>query len=376
MGWNAIDITKHIGAPLADGQPMGYVFEAQGTQHVIYNDFDAAQGSRGHIHELWWEPGGSTHHKDLTDTADAPLAGSFPTGYVFASERTQHVIYQQRTLPFGSGGHIHELWWENGDPNHNNLTANAGVPPSALALPSVPTGYAFEAERTQHVFYSGVDNHLHELWWRSGSTPHHGVLTAVTGDPPAPLALGSPSAYVFKAQRTQHVVYQGTDKHIHEFWWTIGGPTHHNPLTARIGAPLAGGQPIGYIFDAQGTQHVVYVGEDQHIHELWWDSNWHHNDLTAATGAPLARLNGIPTGYVFDAQGTQHVVYESEGHIHELWWDSSGWHYDKDHNDLTAVTGAPAALSNPSGYVFAAQGTQHVIYNSIDHHIVELYWVP
>src|SRR5262249_60569071 len=60
---------------------------------------------------------------------------------------------------------------------------------------------------------------------------------------------------------------------------------------------------------------------------LWWDSNgWHYNYVTAAAGgAPLAADR--PAAYVFDAQGTQHVVYYAaegqgiDGHLIELWWD-------------------------------------------------------
>ena len=90
---------------------------------------------------------------------------------------------------------------------------------------------------------------------------------------------------------------------------------------------------------------------------------WHYNDLTANTGAPPA--SGPPMGYIFDAQGTQHVIYQglivdqgSDGRIHELWWDSNGWH----HNDLTAAAGAPLAFESSSAYVFESQETQHVVY--------------
>ena len=45
-------------------------------------------------------------------------------------------------------------------------------------------------------------------------------------------------------------------------------------LSAATGAPAAapnfGRGPAGYVFDAQGTQHVVYVGLDSHLDELWW----------------------------------------------------------------------------------------------------------
>ena len=90
----------------------------------------------------------------------------------------------------------------------------------------------------------------------------------------------------------------------------------------RRGAPAAAGNPAGYMFDAQGTQHVVYRGSGSHVHELWWNSSgWHQNDLTnAAGGAPAAASD--PAGYMFNAQNTQHVVYRgSDNHIHELWWN-------------------------------------------------------
>ena len=98
------------------------------------------------------------------------------------------------------------------------------------------------------------------------------------------------------------------------------GKWNINDLTAATSAVATAGDPAGYMFNAQGTQHVVYRGTDGHIHELWWDSNgWHTNDLTAATSAVAAA--GDPAGYMFNAQGTQHVVYRgTDSHVHELWW--------------------------------------------------------
>jgi hypothetical protein len=99
----------------------------------------------------------------------------------------------------------------------------------------------------------------------------------------------------------------------------IGHVQHMKQFT---GAPL-GGRPTGYVFRPDETQHVVYAGTDGHIHELWWDnSGWHHNDLTIATHAPPA--GGDPTGYEFTpnvGQGTQRVVYtSSDHHIIQLQW--------------------------------------------------------
>jgi hypothetical protein len=98
------------------------------------------------------------------------------------------------------------------------------------------------------------------------------------------------------------------------------GIWHTDDITASTSAPAAAGDPSGYMFDAQGSQHVVYRSQDGHIHELWWQNGaWNTDDITASTSAPAAA--GDPSGYMFDAQGSQHVVYRSQdGHIHELWW--------------------------------------------------------
>jgi hypothetical protein len=59
---------------------------------------------------------------------------------------------------------------------------------------------------------------------------------------------------------------------------------------------------------------------------------------------------------------------------------SSEFHYGEwamswKHYDLTMLaTGAPLAISPPSGYV--SQNAQHVVYQGNDNHIIELRWVP
>ena len=122
------------------------------------------------------------------------------------------------------------------------------------------------------------------------------------------------------------------------------------------------------MFDAQGTQHVMYRGIDSDIHELWWINGWNTDDLTAAT-TPQAR-HGDPVGYMFEAQGTQHVMYRGiDSDIHELWWN--GVEYRR--RDRHRRAAAAATDINLAGYVFEDQGTQHVIYRGTDNHIHELW---
>jgi hypothetical protein len=350
MGWHLNDLTLATGAPQADGMPSGYVFESQATQHVTY------VGTDFHVHELWWDANG-WHHNDLTNTANAPTAINAGRGYIFRC--TQHLDY------FGLAGGVQEVWYDHQGWHPNNLSNATGA---VVTYTGRATGYAFPAQGTQHVNFPDLNGHIHEFWW-SNNAWHHNDLTVAAA---APLSAANPTGYVFPSQGTQHVNYVGQDTHVHELWWDAAG-WHHNDLTAATGSPLArvNHDATGYVFASQGTQHVNYVGLDDHVHELWWDINgWHHNDLTAATGSPNSAVQ--PYGYVF--AGTLHVNYLGvDHHVHELWWDSGGWH----HNDLTNAVGAPATtFGEPRGYGFESQGTQHVIYKDDAGHVIELFWTP
>jgi hypothetical protein len=259
--------------------------------------------------------------------------------------------------------------------NHNDLTAATGAPEAITS----PCAYMFDAQGTQHVDFGGADGHIHELWWDATGW-HWNDLTMASNAPPlsGKSRTNRPTGYIFAAQGTQHVDYIGDDGHIHELWWDATG-WHHNDLTDATGAPTAFlGAPTGYVFAAQGTQHVDYIGDDSHIHELFCDSSgWHHIDLTDATGtAGLVGGGFFLCAYAFDDQGTRHVDYIGGAPpVHELWWDTNGWHYN---DDLTNGTPAFSAdFAPPAGYVFAAQGTQHVDYIGIvDFHVHELWWEP
>ncbi|HST84780.1 MAG TPA: Dot/Icm T4SS effector Zinc-dependent metalloprotease LegP, partial [Kineosporiaceae bacterium] len=168
---------------------------------------------------------------------------------------------------------------------------------------------------------------------------HHNDLVAATG---APIAAGNPAGYTWNVDQTQHVVYRSADGHIQELWFN--GSWNRNDLVIAAGAPAAAGNPAGYTWDVDNTEHVVYRSGDGHIHELWFNGTWNHNDLVIAAGAPAAA--GNPFGYTWDVDKTQHVVYRSgDGHIHELWFNGS-WN----HNDLVVAAGAPVAVGDPAGY--------------------------
>jgi hypothetical protein len=194
-------------------------------------------------------------------------------------------------------------------------------------------------------------------------------ITAIAEGGPTPNAAGDPNSLVFEAQGTGHVFFRGVDGHIHELWFDIRW--HHNDLNQlAVGAPDAAGDPSSLFFVAQNTGHIFYRGVDGHIHELWWETvhGWHHNDLNQlAVGAPDA--TGDPDNLV--VHNTGHVFYTAiDDHIHQLWFDV-GWH----HNDPTAIAaGTPNATGKPSSFSFVAHQSAQVFFRSMAGDIYQLRW--
>jgi hypothetical protein len=313
--------------------------------------------------------------RNLTLEFGGPLATFGPAAYLFLfANSPRHVVYQGFTPEGGSTGVINELYTTaDGAWHTNNLNAAAGGAPPAF---SIPTAYVYATQGQQHVLYIGAlfDGHVHELWW-DGDWHHHDLMDG-SG---FPLALSEPRGYEYLADGTENVVYKGQDNHLHLLTNNGTGSNvwQHTDMTAKFGGPAPDRAPGAYVFGAQNTEHINYRSADGHINEYWKDVNgWHHSDLTARTGAPAAVDDGH-TGYVFRDQLTQHVNFVSaDGHIHELWWQASGW----THEDLTEHTGAPLG-GHPIGYAFEAQArqpvaTQHVLYTGQDGGIHELWWDP
>lgn len=147
-----------------------------------------------------------------------------------------------------------------------------------------------------------------------------------------------------------------------------------------LGAPLVWGEPIGYVTSSDSTARVVYRGHDDQIHELFNPAGvgWGHASLSALTGAPsadhdpLGFFNAAPFAYSTPNNGTARVIYRGDDeHIHELWYTTAtGW----GHGDLSALSGAAPAASDPFGYFTAFDSTARVIYRGHDNHIHELYY--
>lgn len=371
MGWHLKNLTTATsGAPHAVYQPTAWLF-AQFTRHVVFQGYTPAAGGDGQLYELYCSASDDWHVKDLVSEAGGAAAATNANGYIWAHQGSQHVVYQGQRFD----GHVHELWYTDDDGwNANDLTDAAHAP---LTL-TQPAGYETYFDGTQRVVYQGRDRHVHELR-DSGGGWHDLDLTAATG---APLCdpTSAPTGYSFEDQRTAHVLVRTDVGHVLEYWADASG-WHWGDLMLATGAPVASDAETvtGYVFRGEGTQHVDYVGGDGHVHELWWSpAGWRHNDLTVAAGATAAFPTTSPAGYAFESGpfqpvATQHVLFVgTDQHVHELWRDPSGWHVD----DIAARAGAPAIVGDPAAFVEVDEGTQNVFYLSDAHEIVELRWTP
>ena len=138
---------------------------------------------------------------------------------------------------------------------------------------------------------------------------------------------------------------------------------HHNDLTVAAGAPAAAGDPFGYVFDAQEhSTSTISAPMDTCMSYGGMRSGWHWTRQRLRLPPPVRpRPASNPHGYVFIA--ARHPTRELSRHRLAISTSYGGTPMA----GITAIspiaTGAPAnAPALPLGYMFAAQGTQHVNY--------------
>jgi len=294
IGWRAV-------SPTMVGNPSSYVWESNNTQHIVYRD------AVGDIHEFWYRVDLGWIHKNLSQEAGGIPAIDDPSGYVWEADGSQHVIYR------GTDNKIHELWKTNAiNWQHKNLSDETSAP---LAL-GRPSGYVWAANASQHIVYLGEDYQIHELYFKRGvGWQYNDIGIEAT----ATAAIGNPFGYVWVDDGSQHVVYRGVDGRIHELWSKGYGWTHKN-ISAGMNVTPAAGDPMGYAWNATGEQHIFYRGTDKQVHELRYthDAGWQHHRIGMEANAP--QVVSDVSAYVWLRDGSQHVVYMGEnGRVHELW---------------------------------------------------------
>lgn len=329
-GWKHSNLSAATNAAPAQSAPYGYHYTHQKSQHILY------KGKDNQIHEIYKNPGQVWKHSNISARAGAPLTGSRPFGYTFHIYDSQQVVYR------GKDNNIYELYYHPGKGwGQSNLTQRSGA---ALAEGN-PTAYIFGVQN--HVIYRGRDDHIHELYFTKGKGWKHSDLSGRIG---APAASSNPLGQEYKMTSSQHVFYVTKDNQVHEMYWKEGKGWRHSSLTARANAAPARGDLSCYVYNNQ--DHIVYTGTDSDIHELYYTpgKDWRHSSLSSKMNAPGAKPG--PVGYAFAVEESQHVMYVGkDGQINELYYrDGKGWK----HNNLSRAANAPPSVGAVSGFTFCA----------------------
>lgn len=275
-------------------------------------------------------------------------------------------------------GDIYEVYSRGGDWSIANLSLpNFFRTYRAPRAWSTPVAYV-RSDGINCVVYVGTDRHIYELsqfgdWQLKDLSLESGALASSVWAGP-----GTPAAYV-RYDGTNSVVYVATDGHIHELTKGWGASAWYSwDLTVVTRAPSPQGTTVSAYVRSDGVSSVVYQGFDHHIHELGMSKSglWQHGDVSYNAGAsnearPAA--DGHPVGYR-SAGGYNSVVYRGEnGQIYELLLSgdvslsSRRWQF----GDISGLAVAHTAVGGIAAYV-RSDGMNSVVYKDAGGHICEL----
>jgi len=386
--WVPTDLTKSVNVDVFPAMGVaGYEYPIEPSKHVI---FQSVSNFRS-INEFYCGLDGTWGGTSLTDDAGAPDFGSsYASAYADNDEFNpyQHVIYAD------IHNNLTEIYWQSGDKNITDLSASVPGPKAILpiefagyafgglqniffSLPydigkasicrlqrfddewsflnlsqieenispqgnplpgsgpgSGPTAFmTTDLPSSIHVLYTGADDGSVNLLTQVNSEGPWTLQSLTTPSPPAVLTVGGLIGASINP-RLQAVHYCGFDGHLQQISWigqTPNSLTYSN-LTKPLGAPQVfwGSRPSSYVFPPDRSTHVIYFGQDGHIHELRSTNgfDWTWLDMSIDAGltddqAPLALglHNNVPNfaAFVFTAQLTEHVVFTSvKNHVIEL----------------------------------------------------------
>ena len=328
-GWVDNDLTRLANAqsPALQSGLSGY-WQSDDSVHVFYY----GAGTDNHVYQLRIVPGGPGWvWEDLTSLADGivPEVSRALNGY-WGTDNSQHVNY------IGSGSHIHELYRSSGasptDWTDNDLTALASAvqPHSNTALVSY-----WGSDSSQHVFFTGTDDHVHELYIAPGTNGWaDNDLTALT-EGLAPPNANTALAGLWNTDSSQNLLYIGTDGDIHELFIVPGPVGWAQHSLTKVGHAVAPnlGTALDVYTGTDGSMHINFFGVDGHVHELYnhpgaAGAGWVDNDLTKMANAVDPVVGDRELHGYWGNDSSQHVNFiGADGDLHELYIapGASGW---------------------------------------------------
>ncbi|HET9182504.1 MAG TPA: RHS repeat-associated core domain-containing protein [Candidatus Angelobacter sp.] len=320
--WANQDLTALSGGALAiPGSPLTSYTIDLSPWNLGQNENVFFLCANQHICSLWWtSTTGNWVYQDITAAIGGVAAA---VGSTLASTATDLSSAGQGKAEFvyylGANQHVYQLWWNTNTwtwQNHdltalaNAAIATAGSPLSSYATDLSSAGLGLNT----FVFYIGTNQHVYQLWWNTVNWAWESAdLTTLSNG--ASAASGSKltgfSIDLSAAQlgMNQLAFYTGANQHIYALWWSTSNFTWQNQdLTAMTSCPLALTTGALTSFSDGASEHVYFVGADQHMNELVWSTgtwSWNQKDLTAGTNSNVVASGSGLTGFV-DSSG-EHV---------------------------------------------------------------------
>lgn len=231
-------------AAVASNTPLGSLI-INSVPHVYYIAPD------DHVHELDYQEGKGWINNDLTVQASAPLAQPLSPLKVTTAFNGPY----PRVYFLDNANHVCELAWVGHSPwKFRDLTAETGVSPAQGHSPLA----CMAIKGNPQVYYLGLDNSLHELFWDGVNKWHDRNLTvlASANSPVKPAAARSPLACALLGDISR-AFYLGNDLSVHQMISGPGAPADLNLTVVTSAQPAAGLSPLTAVVDAN-ILHVIY----------------------------------------------------------------------------------------------------------------------
>jgi hypothetical protein len=325
------------GTPLAsnafEAQKVGFLFYIANNNHVIGLPIPQIQGAS-------IPPGSSfteALNPDLTTRLGVPSAmtGSPLASFAWERQQSQHAFYigtdgNVWELYYSGDGFDSKrggLPWQA-----NNLSEDTGYTGALAPKPGGPlVAYMFENQATEHVVYIAKDNTIRELYYSGGHWSGSNLLEATRAPPPS---ANSPLAgYVAEYENTQHVIYVTDSGDVQELYWNGAWRNGKPDLTQATSAPqpAPGSALFGWSAEYEQSEHVIYSDNTATLWELYHNSSgWGLTNLSvsAGSGAPPPANSATPlAAYSFENQKTDHVLYlDQNNQLHELYHSGNTWY--------------------------------------------------
>jgi cell division protein YceG involved in septum cleavage len=309
-----------------------------------------------HLHQLYYS-NAKWLDEDLAGFTNGALAPGRSALSSFAmANGTQRVYFVT------DNQHVHQLYYNNTKWLDEDLTGFTNG--ASAAAGSALSSFAM-ANGTQHVYFVADNQHVHQLYYNNTKWLDEDLTGFTNG---ASAAAGSALSSFAMANGTQHVYFVASSQHLHQLYYDSAkadAKWHDEDLTGFTNGGLAAaGSALSSFAMANGTQHVYFVADNQHVHQLYYDNakanaKWHDEDLTGFTNGGLAAAGSALSSFAM-ANGTEHVYFVADNqHVHQLYYNNTKWHDE----DLTGFTNGGSAAAGSALSSFAmANGTQHVFY--------------